>query len=291
MRSINVNGIRSHSPDFDHVRAAVLDRHDKFMKYLPDGAIQVRRQETVDEQYAAMYIETICALAGTATTAFDRRWDAAGYALARPTLEAMVRMTNIYGLTEDDHDARKAAAEHDRLNLADEWRKLLARYAIKEQEDTNLNSVLQFLNAAAHGKIDLIYGAWTGPEERSENLPGGYHGSWFWGAIEIYSFAVLHAAVIWWTTKGHETRAHEAANAISTEDWSELTCIRNGVETRMYFGEEDGLLTNERGETREDLAAMRAARRLRERQQRTKVSHQARRDRKQVRCGDPTDSS
>ena len=120
-----------------------------------------------------------------------------------------------------------------------------------------MNSVLQFLNAAAHGKIDLIYGAWTGPEERSENLPGGYHGSWFWGAMEIYSFAVLHAAVIWWTTKGHETRAHEAANAISTEDWSELTCIRNGLETRMYFGEEDGLLTNERGETREDLAAMR----------------------------------
>ena len=132
MRSINVNGIRSHSPGFDHVRAAVLDRHDKFMKYLPDGAIQVRRQGTVDEQYAAMYIETICALAGTATTAFDRRWDAAGYALARPTLEAMVRMTNIYGLTEDDPrcaEGRRRA--RTRLNLADEWRKLLARYAIK----------------------------------------------------------------------------------------------------------------------------------------------------------------
>ena len=264
MRSINVNGIRSHSPDFDHVRAALLERQEKLTKYLPDGAI--RRQGTVNKQYAAMYIETICALAGTATMAFRRHWDAAGYALARPTLEAMVRMTNIYELTEDDHDARMAAAEHDILNLAEEWRKLLARYA-KEQEK-NRHSVLRFLNAAAHGKIELIYGAWTGPEDRSENLPGGYHGSWFWVAMQIYSFAVLHASVIWWTTKGREKRAHEAATAINTEDWSALTYSRNGLETRIYFGEENGLLKNERGETHEDPAEMRVARRLQERRQR-----------------------
>ena len=266
MHDINVNGIRSHSSDFDHVRTALLDRHNRLIKYLPDGAIQVRRQRTVNEQYAAMYIETICALAGTATMAFGRYWDAAGYALARPTLEAMVRMTNIYDLTEDNHDVRMAAAEHDHLNLAEEWRKLLGRYAIKEQEEKNLRSVLQFLNAVAHGKIDLIYGARTGPENRSENLPGGYHGSWFWVAMQIYSFAVLHASVIWWTTKGHEKRAGEAASAISTEDWTELIWIRNGLETRIYFGEDSGLLKNQRGEVREDPAEMRAARKLHNRQ-------------------------
>ena len=267
VHDINVNGIRSHSPDFDHVRAALLDRHNKLTNYLPDGKIQVRRQGTVNEQYAAMYIETICALAAAATMAFDRHWDPAGYALARPTLEAMVRMTNIYEFTEDDHDARVAAAEHDRLNLAEEWRKLLVRYAITEQDEKNLRSVLQFLNAAAHGKIDLIYGAWTGPEERSEDLPGGYHGSWFWAAMKIYAFAVLHASVIWWTTKGHEDRAHEAARSISTEDWNELIYVRNGLKTRIYFGEEGGLPKNERGEKREDPAGTRAARKLRERQQ------------------------
>ena len=262
MHDINVNGIRSFSPGFEHVRTALLDRHNRLTKHLPDGAIRVRRQRTVNEQYAAMYIETICALAGTATTAFSRRWDAAGYALARPTLEAMVRMTNIYDLTEDNQDARLAAAEHDHLNLAEEWRKLLGRYAINEQDEKNLRSVLQFLNAAAHGKIDLIYGAWTGPEDRSENLPGGYHGSWFWVAMQIYSFAVLHASVVWWTTNGHEKRAGEAANAISTEDWTKLIWIRKGLEIRIYFGEESDLLKNQRGEVREDPAEMRAARKL-----------------------------
>ena len=266
MHAINVNGIRSHSPDFDLVRTALLDRHNKLAKYLPDVPIHVRRQRTVNEQYAAMYIETICALAGTATMAFGRRWDAAGYALARPTFEAMVRMTNIYDLTEDDYDARMAATEHDCLNLAEEWRKLLGGYAIKEPEKKNLHSVLQFLNAAAHGKIELIYGAWTGPEDRSEDLPRGYHGSWFWVAMQIYSFAVLHASVIWWSTKGHEKRASEAANAIGTEDWTELICTRNGLETRIYFGEESGLLKNERGEAREDPAEIRAARRRYNRQ-------------------------
>jgi hypothetical protein len=267
VHDINVNGIRSHNPDFDLVRTALLDRHNKLTKYLPDGAIQVRRQLTVNEQYAAMYIETICALAGTATMAFGRRWDAAGYALARPTFEAMVRMTNIYDLTEDDHDARMAVAEHERLNLAEEWRKLLGRYAIKElEEEKNLRSVLQFLNAAAHGKIDLIYGAWAGPEERSEGLPGGYHGSWFWVAMQIYGFAVLHASVVWWKTKGHEKRAGEAANAIGTEDWTELFYTRNGLKTRIYVGEASGLLKNERGETHEDPAEIRAARKRHNRQ-------------------------
>ena len=266
VHDINVNGIRSHSPDFDLVRTTLLDRHDKLTKYLPDASIQVRRQCTVNEQYAATYIETICALAGTATMAFGRHWDAAGYALARPTLEAMVRMTNIYDLTEDGHDARMAAAEHDRLNLAEEWRKLLGRYAIKEQEEKNLRSVLQFLNAAAHGKIDLIYGARTGRENRSEKLPGGYHGSWFWVAMQIYSFAVLHASVVWWITKGHERRAGEAADAINTVGSTELIGTRNGLQTRIYLGEAGGLLKDERDEAREDPAEMRAARRLHNRQ-------------------------
>ena len=232
---------------------------------MPDGAIQPRRQGTVNEQYAAMYIETICALAGTATMAFAKRWDAAGYALARPTLEAMVRMTNIYDSADDDHDAQMAATEHDQLTLESELRNLLVRYAIDEQEDKNLRSVLQFLNAATHGKIDLIYGAWTGPQDRSENLPGGYHGSWFWAAMKIYSFAVLHAAVIWWSTKGHERRASEAANAISAEDWREVTYTRDGLPVRIYFGKVSGLLKNERGETRENPAETRAARKLHER--------------------------
>ena len=123
------------------------------------------------------------------------------------------------------------------------------------------------VKAASHGKIDLIYGAWTGPQDRSEKLPGGYHGSWFWVAMEIYSFAILHAAVIWWSTKGHERRAHEAANAINAEGWREVTCTRNGLQVRVYFGEVSGLLMNERGETRENPAETRAARRLRERRQ------------------------
>jgi len=266
VHDINVNGIRSHSPDFDLVRTELLDRHNELTKYLPDGALRVGRQSTVNEQYAAMYIETICALAGAATAAFRRQWDAAGYALARPTLEAMVRMTKIYDSTEDDHDARMAAAEHERLNLAEEWRKLLGRYGVGEQDEKNLRSVLQFLNAASHGKIDLVYGAWAGPEDRSENLPGGYHGSWFWVAMQIYSFAVLHALVIWWITKGHEKRADEAANAISIVGSTELICTRNGLETRIYFGEAGGLLKNEHGEVREDPAQMRAARRLHNRQ-------------------------
>ena len=155
-----------------------------------------------------------------------------------------------------------AAAEHERHNLAEEWRKLLGRYGVREQDEKNLRSVLQFLNAASHGKIDLVYGAWTGPEDRSENLPGGYHGSWFWVAMQIYSFAVLHASVIWWTTKGHEKRADEAANAINAVGSTELICTRNGLETRIYFGEAGGLLKNEHGEIREDPAEMRAARRL-----------------------------
>ena len=54
----------------------------------------------------------------------------------------------------------------------------------------------------------------------------------------------------------------------SRVNWSELTYNRNGLETRIYFGEENGLLKNERGEPREDPAEMRAARKLRERQQR-----------------------
>ena len=155
-----------------------------------------------------------------------------------------------------------AAAEHERLNLAEEWRKLLGRYGVEEQDEKNLRSVLQFLNAASHGKIDLVYGAWTGPEDRSENLPGGYHGSWFWVAMQIYCFAVLHASVIWWSTKGHEKRADEAANAISTVGSTELIYIRSGLERRIYFGEAGGLLKDERGEAREDPAEIRAARRL-----------------------------
>ena len=154
VHDINVNGIRSHSPDFDLVETALLDRHNKLAKYLPDGAIQVRRQRTVNEQYPAMYIETICALTGAATMAFGRHWDAAGYALARPTLEAMVRMTKIYNLAEDDHDVQMAATEHDHLNLAAEWRRLLCRYEIKEREEKNLRAILQCLRLAHHSSID-----------------------------------------------------------------------------------------------------------------------------------------
>ena len=264
MHDINVNGIRSHSPDFNLVRAALLDRHKELTKYLPDSSIQARRQCTVNEQFAAMYVETICALAGTATMAFGKHWDAAGYALARPTFEAMVRMTKIYDLTEDGHDARMAAAEHDRFDLAAEWRKLLGRYAVREQKEKNLRSVLKFLNAAAHGKIDLIYGAWTGPENR----PEGYHGSWFWASMQIYSFAVLHASAVWWSTKGHQERADEAASAIKTMGSIELLYTRNGLETRIYLGEAGGLLKDERGDTREDPAEIRAARRLHNRQRR-----------------------
>ena len=48
--------------------------------------------------------------------------------------QSETEQANFLGGTDDDRDARMAVAEHHRLNLEGEWRKLLARHAIDEQE-------------------------------------------------------------------------------------------------------------------------------------------------------------
>ena len=89
------------------MRDAVLERYDTFARrHVPAGRLTYNRDAPPREVYAGSYTPIIVNHAMVMAYAFRDGWYASGFALARPTLEALLKQVSLTATAAMTPDGR-----------------------------------------------------------------------------------------------------------------------------------------------------------------------------------------
>ena len=177
------------------------------------------------EVYAGSYTLIIVNHATVMAYAFRHGWYASGFALARPTLEALLKQALLTAYRGDDAGwqeliGRRVKIDHNSLkDLArDGWPDL-------RQQWENLAPVL---NDFVHGGKGQVL---SNPIDE-DGWPV-YPGEWFWIAMLIATFSMLATSGWFWAHIKDEERARAVLKDLSSEDWGSITTARNSQTVRI----------------------------------------------------------
>ena len=98
------------------VKQAALDRYNRLARHAPHGRLTRGRSVSAREKYAGSYTVIIVNHTVTMANAFHSDRYASGFALARPTLEALMKQALLTAYEGDDDGWQKLVAQNTRVN-------------------------------------------------------------------------------------------------------------------------------------------------------------------------------
>ena len=102
--------------EFHIVKQAALDRYNRLARHAPHGRLTRGRSVSAREKYAGSYTTIIVNHAVTMAHAFHSDRYASGFALARPTLEALMKQVLLTAYEGDDDGWQKLVAQNTKVN-------------------------------------------------------------------------------------------------------------------------------------------------------------------------------
>ena len=207
--------------EFHIVKRAALDRYDRLARHAPHGPLIRRRSVSVREKYAGSYTAIIVNHAATMAHAFHSDRYASGFALARPTLEALLKQVLLTAYEGDDDGWQKLVDRRISVN----------RHSLKELATrSGWPDLSQWWTDLAPVLNDFVHGGkgqlTSNPVD--ENGWPIYPGDWYWTAMLVATIAMLATCGWFWAHVGDEDRTQSVLADLSSEDWGTVTVARNG---------------------------------------------------------------
>ena len=207
--------------DFHIVKQAALDRYSKLARHVPSGRLTRGHDVSVREEYAGSYTVIIVNHATTMAHAFHSNRYASGFALTRPTLEALMKQVLLTAYKGDDDGWQKLVAKRIRVNRRS-LKDLAARTGWPDISQWWVG-VGPILNDFVHGGPGQLLG---NPID-DDGWPV-YPGDWFWAAMLVATVSMLTTSGWFWGHIKDQERAKAVMTDLSTEDWRTITTLRNG---------------------------------------------------------------
>ena len=185
---INASNLDTSSREFPIILGALVDRYDRlYGAHVPDGHFDRGRDVTEPQAVAGSYTKIITNHTQTVAGAFRSELYASGFALLRPTVEAVLKQ----GMLADFE------------GTGDGWKKIpnkplrITRALIRQLEERSGCSVIlpwwteikPLLNDFVHGGRGQLAG-----NPIDDNGHARYPGEWFWTSMLITT--ICHLAVL-----------------------------------------------------------------------------------------------
>lgn len=212
--------------EFCIVKDAALERYRRLARHVPNGRMTRRRDAPAREKYAGSYTPIIAGHASTMAYAFHSDLYASGFALARPTLEALLKQALLTAYREDDDRWRKIVTKRTKVSRQSlEDMSARTGWADLSHRWTELAPVL---GEFVHGGTGQL----LNNPINEDGLPT-YPGDWFWSAMFIATFSMLATSGWFWAHLKDEERARAVMSDMATEDWDTARTTRNGQTIRI----------------------------------------------------------
>ena len=212
--------------EFCIVKEAALDRYRRLARHVPKGRMIRRRDAPEREKHAGSYSVIIASHASTMAYAFHSDLYASGFALARPTLEALLKQALLTAYREDDDRWRKIVTK--RINVSRKSLKDMATRTGWEDLSQRWTEFAPVLGDFVHGGTGQLINNPINEDGRPT-----YPGDWFWSAMFIATFSMLVTSGWFWAHIKDEERAKAVMADMATEDWDTITTTRNGQTIRI----------------------------------------------------------
>ena len=207
--------------EFHIVKQAALDRYNRLARHAPHGRLTRGRSVSAREKYAGSYTTIIVNHAVTMAHAFHSDRYASGFALARPTLEALMKQVLLTAYEGDDDGWQKLVAQNTKVN----------RHSLKDLADrTRWPDLSQWWAGLTPVLNDFVHGGKGQLLGNPIDEDGGpvYPGDWFWTAMLVATISMLATSGWFWAHIKDEERAKAVMADLSAEDWGTITTARNG---------------------------------------------------------------
>ncbi|MXY25823.1 MAG: hypothetical protein F4Y45_15060 [Acidobacteria bacterium] len=225
MYEIDVSASATDSREFGIIKDAVLDRYRRLSRHAPREDAQYRRDAPPREVAASAYTPIITSHTQVVTSAFRSELFASGFALVRPTLEALLKQSMV-GAYEGDDDGWKRIVG-SRLRITRKSLKELATSRGWPDLSTLWVGLSPWLNDFVHGGHGQLLSNSTQSREPT------YPADWFWTAMFVSTVAMLATSAWFWAHVGHDERWQPILDDMRSEDWGTLTIGRNGQIVRI----------------------------------------------------------
>ena len=224
---VNASALDTSSREFPIVRDALLHRYDRFFdEHVPDGRLLRERDATEQQAIAGSYTRIITNHTQTVAGAFKSELYASGFALLRPTVEALLKQGMLADYQGDGDGWKEIPKKPLRITRA---------HLRQMEERSGCSDILPWwseikplLNDFVHGGIGQLAG---NPIDNKGHTR--YPCAWFWVAMLITTMCMLVTSGWFWAHIGREERAERVLNAIAEENWRTITQVRNGLPVRI----------------------------------------------------------
>ena len=227
MYEIKLATLETDSRDFLLARRAVLDRYNRlFAEHTPDGPLTRGRDAPQRECVASSYTAIVMSHTQTVAGAFNSGLYASGFALVRPTLEALLKQAMLGEYKGDDDGWKKIPDQRIRVT----------RGHLKQLESrSGCSDILPWWENLKPVLNDFVHGGRGQLTSNPIDANGWprYPGAWFWSSMLIATMSALVTSGWFWAHIGHQERCQRILDAVTTEDWRALTLIHNGQHVRI----------------------------------------------------------
>ena len=227
MYEIDVAAIETDDRNFHIGKEAILDRYKRiFAQHSPGGQLVRLRDVPQRMAVAGSYTPIVLSHTQTAAGAFRSGLYASGFALVRPTLEALFKQYMLDEYDGDDDRWKKIPNRKVNVNLSS-LRELSTRSGCPDITPfwKDLSPVL---NDFVHGGKGQL----TSNPINDQGWPQ-YPGAWFWTSMLVITICALATSGWFWAHIGHEESCQAILDTLAGEDWGTLTVMRNGQQVRI----------------------------------------------------------
>ena len=205
----------------------MLARYDRlFKRHSPCGRHARLRDATQRELVAGSYTPIILCHTQTVASAFNSGLYASGFALVRPTLEALFKQ-NMLGEYQGGDDGWKSIPDRRCRVTPATIREFAARRGYPDALPL-WNNLSPVLNDFVHGGRGQL----TSNPIDEQGWPQ-YPGSWFWSSMQVVTMSALVTSGWFWGHIGDQERCRAIMDAVTGEDWGSITVKRNGQNVRI----------------------------------------------------------
>ena len=228
MDEINVVGLKTDSPEFPAVRKAAFQRYQRLRDgHVPHGTLTRGPETSPRERAASQYTLVIVQHADVAARAFREGAYAPGFALARPTLEALLKQFMLYDFDGDAPKKWRSIPDRKLKVDLNHLTRLVKQHPVLADVIWVWKTVSPVFNDFVHGGTGQLV---SNPIDKVSEPQ--YRVEWYLSTILLYTIAVLCTSSWFWRHLGDVERCEAIGQAIASEDWGNLR-VHDGRSVRV----------------------------------------------------------